>query len=171
MRVRDALLVLLSRKPAHGYQLKVDYERLTGAGPINVGQVYTTLDRLGRDGLVNRQADTSDRRVPYYLTAEGRKVAQAWLLDPDDVSGNGRSAVAGKVLLALSMPGIDVFEVIDSYRLALLASVQRTRQRARHNTTHLEEKLIIEAQVAVADAELRWLDLCETELRNAKREP
>ena len=101
LRVRDALLALLAHGPAHGYQLKVDYERLTGAGPINVGQIYSTLDRLQRDGLVERD-DTADddRRVPYHLTDAGRAEAMSWLLDARELPLNGRSVVAGKVLLA-----------------------------------------------------------------------
>jgi DNA-binding PadR family transcriptional regulator len=171
VKVRDALLALLARHPAHGYQLKVDYERITGAGPVNVGQIYTTLDRLRRDDLVDRDTDSGDRRVPYYLTDKGRSSAVTWLFDPGDPSTNGRSAVAGKVLLALGVPGIDTHAVIDAHRFALLASVQATRQRTRNHTLDLEGRLVIEAEVAVSEAELRWLDLCEAELRTAERNP
>ena len=155
VKVRDALLVLLARHPAHGYQLKVDYERITGAGPVNVGQIYTTLDRLRRDDLVDRDTDRGDRRVPYHLTDKGRNSALAWLLDPGDPSTNGRSAVAGKVLLALGVPGIDAHAVIDAHRLALLASVQAIRQRTRNHPLDLEGRLVIEAEVAVDRVLLR----------------
>jgi DNA-binding PadR family transcriptional regulator len=168
MKVRDALLALLARGPAHGYRLKVDYERLTGAGPVNVGQIYPTLERLQRDGLVDREdANESQRRVSYSLTDKGRSAAHAWLLDPGALPTNGRSAVAGKVLMALGVPGVDAHQVIDAHRLAFLASIQSTRRRMRSGTLDLEERLAIEAEVAVTDAELRWLDLCEAELRNS----
>jgi DNA-binding PadR family transcriptional regulator len=164
VKVRDALLSLLVRSPAHGYQLKVDFERLTGARPVNVGQIYTTLDRLQRDGLVERERPDEDGRVVHRITEEGRKAAVEWLLDPSGVPTTGRSEVAGKVLLALHVPDVDTQTVIDAHRLAFLAAVQSIRQRARTETLGLEARLLVEAEVAVAEAELRWLDLCEAEL-------
>ena len=170
MRVRDALLALLAQGPAHGYRLKVDYERLTGAGPVNVGQIYTTLDRLQRDGLIDREdADDGDRRLSYRLTSEGRRAALDWLNDPGAVPTNGRSTVAGKVLMALGIPGVDAQDVIDNHRVAFLSSVQAARQRSRGAPLDLEERLLMEAEVGVAEAELRWLDLCEAELRTTGR--
>lgn len=170
MRVRDALLVLLARSPAHGYRLKVDYERLTGAGPVNVGQIYTTLDRLHRDGLVAREdADDGDRRLSYRLTTDGRRAALDWVNDPGAVPAGGRSTVAGKVLMALGIPGVDAQDVIDNHRLAFLSSVQAARRRTRGATLDVEERLLLEAEVAMTEAELRWLDLCEEELRSNGR--
>jgi len=171
VKVRDALLVLLARSSAHGYQLKIDYERLTGAGPLNVGQIYTTLDRLQRDGLVERGTPDADGKVVYRITEEGQKVAVEWLLDPSGVPTTGRSEVAGKVLLALHVPDVDPRQVIDTHRLAFLASVQKIRQRARGGAPGLEERLLIEAEVAVTQAELHWLDLCEAELHALARRP
>jgi DNA-binding PadR family transcriptional regulator len=169
MRVRDALLALLASGPSHGYQLKVDYERLTGAGPINVGQVYSTLDRLSRDGLVERaEADGDDRRVPYYLTDVGRTEAVAWLLDPSEPALNGRSVIAGKVLLATRVPGVVIAEVIDAHRLALMTAVGVTRRRSRGQDLDVEARLVLEAELAVAEAELRWLDLCDAEFRDVR---
>lgn len=166
LRVRDALLALLAHGPAHGYQLKVDYERLTGAGPINVGQIYSTLDRLQRDGLVERdETAEDDRRVPYHLTDAGRAEAMSWLLDARELPLNGRSVVAGKVLLATRVPGIVVQDVIDAHRFALMAAVGSSRQRVRGKQLDLEARLVLEAELAVAEAELRWLDLCDAELR------
>ncbi len=169
MKVRDALLALLARGEAHGYQLKSDYERLTGAGPINVGQIYTTLDRLARDGLVARDEAVDDRRVPYRVTATGRDMALAWLGETSDVALNGRSTVAGKVLLALEVPGIDVTAVIDGHRLALLDAIRARRREAEPDPTDVGRRLVLEADVAVAEAELRWLDLCEAELSDVER--
>ena len=61
MPVREGLLALLADGPRNGYQLKVDFEAATGGvWPLNFGQVYTTLDRLARDGLVSRAEPNGD---------------------------------------------------------------------------------------------------------------
>src|SRR6266511_4189240 len=77
-RMRYVFLALLASGPAHGYQLKRRHDALfaSGWGPINIGQIYVTLGRLERDGLVThrtvQQAGRSDRKV-YELTELGRK--------------------------------------------------------------------------------------------------
>ncbi len=175
MKIRDAILVLLARQPSHGYQLKVDYERLTGSAPVNVGQIYTTLERLERDGLVSRDPAGNDRRVIYVLTGQGLKAALAWIEDTGTSGAQGRSAVAGKLLLAMAVPGVEIDRVIDVHRVALLDTVRATRRQARGTAGsagpegNLESRMIIEAEVAVIEAELRWLDLFEAELRSTRR--
>jgi DNA-binding PadR family transcriptional regulator len=165
MRVRDALLALLARGPAHGYQLKLDYERLTRNGPVNVGQIYQTLERLQRDGLVEREkGDGDERRITYRATKAGRVSARELLLDASDLPSAARSGVAAKVLLAIEMPGVDPIEVLDVQRAALLQTVQAARRRARATELTRTDRLVLEAELAFVEAELRWLDLCEAEL-------
>ena len=74
MSVRHALLALLSEGPKYGMQLKEEYEGATGdAWPLNVGQVYTTLQRLERDGLVeSNDAGDDERQRDYRITARGQ---------------------------------------------------------------------------------------------------
>jgi DNA-binding PadR family transcriptional regulator len=165
MRVRDALLALLARGPAHGYQLKLDYERLTRNGPVNVGQIYQTLERLQRDGLVERQAGDDERRITYRVTKAGRAGARALLFDASGLPNAARSAVAAKVLLAMEVRGVDPVEVLDVQRAALLQTVQEARGRVRSKELTLTDRLALEAELAFVEAELRWLDLCEAELR------
>jgi DNA-binding PadR family transcriptional regulator len=165
VRVRDAVLALLARGPAHGYQLKLDYERLTRNGPVNVGQIYQTLERLQRDGLVERDDSGPDeRRVTYRITDEGRTSARELLFDADDIPTTGSSSVAAKVLLATSMPGVEAVDVLDVQRAALLRSVQTTRRQTRDQALSRVDRLVLEAELAFIEAELRWLDLCEAEL-------
>ena len=53
MSIRHGLLALLAQEPMYGAQLRSEFESRTGGTwPLNVGQVYTTLSRLERDGLV-----------------------------------------------------------------------------------------------------------------------
>ncbi len=169
MRVRDAALALLARGPAHGYQLKLDYERLTRNGPVNVGQIYQTLERLQRDGLVERAEEHQDeRRITYRVTEAGRTSARELLLDVSDLPRGASSSVAAKVLLAMEVPGVDAIEVLDTQRAALLQHVQAARRSARSGELTRRDHLVLEAELAFADAELRWLDLCEAELRGAE---
>src|SRR4029077_5301555 len=87
MAVADGLLVLLRIGARHGYQLKADFEeRTAGTWPLNTGQVYTTLDRLVRDGFVEAVDDADGagaRRRPYRLTELGRERAAKWLAQVD----------------------------------------------------------------------------------------
>jgi len=51
MSERHALLALLGEGPKHGFRLRQEFEERTGDfWPLNAGQVYTTLQRLGRAG-------------------------------------------------------------------------------------------------------------------------
>jgi len=73
MSVRQALLALLEQRPMYGYQLRSEFERRTGSTwPLNVGQVYTTLTRLERDGLVSGHGDDGEGHVIYEVTGAGR---------------------------------------------------------------------------------------------------
>ncbi len=169
MRVRDTVLALLARAPAHGYQLKLDYERLTRNRPVNVGQIYQTLERLQRDGLVEREdSGDAERRVTYRVTDAGRDAARELLYDADGVPGAAHSSVAAKVLLATSTPGVDAIEVLDLQRAALLRRAQTRRRQGRANELPSLDRLVLEAEMAFVEAELRWLDLCEAELRGAR---
>jgi DNA-binding PadR family transcriptional regulator len=169
MRVRDGVLALLAQAPAHGYQLKREYERLARNGPLNVGQVYQTLDRLQRDGLVEREETADDdRRVTYRVTGAGRDAARDALYEAGEVPTSGTSSVAAKVLLATAMPGVDPLEVLDVQRAALLRRVQATRRNTREQGVSQVDRLVLEAELAFVEAELRWLDLCEAELRGAR---
>ena len=79
MSIRHGLLALLERGPSHGYQLRAEFDAATGATwPLNVGQVYTTLDRLERDGLVAQDGEPdADGRIAYRITDAGRAGADA----------------------------------------------------------------------------------------------
>jgi DNA-binding PadR family transcriptional regulator len=165
MRVRDVVLALLARGPAHGYQLKLDYERLT-RNPVNVGQIYQTLERLQRDGLVERETgDPCERRIAYHLTDAGRASAYEFLLDASQPHRGGQSEVAAKVLVAAEITGFDAMKVLDAQRAALLRSVQAARRQTRGRDIGVVERLGFEAELAVTEAELRWLDICEEELK------
>ena len=134
MSVREGLLALLAAGPKHGYQLRQEFESATaGIWPLNIGQVYTTLERLQRDGLVEEvTADDSSDRRRFRLTVDGRADLRDWLSSGPDPAP-AREPTMIKVLVAMHTDGVDVRQVIDVQRQALLthlAEQQRARRKA-----------------------------------------
>ena len=100
MAVREGLLALLTEGPSHGYQLKTAFEAATGgAWTLNVGQVYTTLDRLQRDGLVT--SDDADGQKRYAITAAGREELGGWWSTSPVDTPPPRDELVLKVLFAI----------------------------------------------------------------------
>src|SRR5438045_2169388 len=113
MSVRHALLALLTEGPKYGLQLRDEFEARTGeVWPLNVGQVYTTLQRLERDSLV--ESDDGDEAGPqkhFRITPAGSAELEAWLRTPSDTSPP-RDELVIKVLVALQVPEVDATELI-----------------------------------------------------------
>src|SRR6187431_415146 len=83
MSVRHGLLAILAQGPCYGYQLRQEFDRRTGGTwSLNVGQVYSTLDRLERDGLVETAGTDAEGRAIYAITNAGRTEAHEWLIGP-----------------------------------------------------------------------------------------
>src|SRR5271170_7433351 len=118
MSIRHALLALLSEGPKYGLQLRQEFEARTGeVWPLNVGQVYTTLQRLERDGLVESEDDAEDGpQKGFRLTAAGFEELEHWLRTPPDLSAPPRDELVIKVMVALRMPGANVHGVIQVHR-------------------------------------------------------
>src|SRR5260370_22441184 len=111
MSVRHALLALLSEGPKYGLQLRQEFEARTGeVWPLNVGQVYTTLQRLERDGLVASDGEEDGPQKGFRITAAGAEELDAWLRTPPAMTSPPRDELVIKVLLALGLPGVDVRE-------------------------------------------------------------
>src|SRR4249920_1384877 len=113
MSVRHALLALLSEGPKYGLQLRHEFEERTGeVWPLNVGQVYTTLQRLERDGLVVSDGDDDGPKKGYRITADGSAELNDWLQTPPTASQPPRDELLIKVLVAAEVPGVAVHEVV-----------------------------------------------------------
>ena len=122
MSVRGSLLAILDQGSCYGYQLRAEYDRRTGsAWPLNVGQIYNTLDRLEREGLVAKGEIDGEGHVYWEITEAGRAAARDWLTVPLDRVQGGRDELAVKIALAATLPGADVTAVIHAERLAALA--------------------------------------------------
>jgi DNA-binding PadR family transcriptional regulator len=173
MSIRHGLLALLERGPSHGYQLRAQFDAATGATwPLNVGQVYTTLDRLERDGLVAQDGSPdAEGRIAYRLTDAGHSEVRAWFTSPVNAKAAPRDELAIKLALAVTTPGVDVVSVVQTQRTATMASMQElTRLKVRSDggdTGDLAWSLVLDSLVFRAEAEIRWLDHCESRVARA----
>ncbi len=167
MAVREGLLALLDAGPRHGYQLKTEFESATGGiWPLNVGQVYTTLDRLERDGLVDVEASDDEEgnaTKTYSITDSGTMALGAWWETVPAAEPPPRDELMLKVLMAIERGPQHGLDVITHHRSALVALLQQ-RRRSAGDERDLAARMVDDALVVRAEADLRWLDLCEARL-------
>lgn len=167
MSVRNSLLAILAERPAHGYALKSEFERFTaGFWPLNIGQVYTTLDRLERDGLVEPDHASERDRQAWKITRSGRNELSTWFQTPVDDRA-ARDELAIKMLLAIAGESVDISGLLQTQRAAAMSRLQQyTREkRAADPQRDLPWLLLLDAFVLKAEAELKWLDLCDERTR------
>jgi DNA-binding PadR family transcriptional regulator len=164
--VRHSLLALLSGGPMHGYGLKTEFEAATAdVWPLNVGQVYTTLGRLERDGLVTAEAEDDGQKL-YEITGAGRDELRRWFETPVQREIVPRQELAIKLVFAMRSGMADVAAVAAQQRIATVRALQdltrlKAEAEAKGDTTWL---LILDGLIFQAEAETRWLDLCEARL-------
>ncbi|HEX6521678.1 MAG TPA: PadR family transcriptional regulator [Streptosporangiaceae bacterium] len=170
MSVRHAMLALLSEGPKYGLQLREEFEARTGeVWPLHVGQVYTTLQRLERDGLVESDA-TSDEgpQKGFRITAEGERELARWLRTPPDLSSPPRDELVMKVLVALHVPSADMHSMIQAHRRYLVELMQQwTRIREDDSGSDLNMSLAVDAELFRLDSVVRWLDAAEARVDRA----
>jgi len=170
MSIRHALLALLSEGPKYGLQLRQEFESRTGeVWPLNVGQVYTTLQRLERDGLIEADdvADVSPQKG-FHITQEGAEELAQWLRTPPDYSSPPRDELVIKVLVALELPGVDVHEVVQVHRRYLVELMQQwTRLKEDESRLDLNFALVVDAELFRLDSLIRWLDTADGRLKRA----
>ena len=164
MSVRQSLLAILDQGPCYGYQLRSEFDRRTGSSlPVNVGQIYTTLDRLERDGLVAKGATDDQGHVYYEITEAGRDEARTWLRSPVVRPSGTRDELALKLALAATLPGVDVDDIVATQRRASISALDALRQsrsdeRSDAGSTDFPADLVADALLFHAEAEVRWLD-------------
>ena len=170
MSVRHALLALLSEGPKYGLQLRQEFEERTGeVWPLNVGQVYTTLQRLERDGLI--RSDGEDEAGPqksFRITADGTAELETWLHTPPDLTAPPRDELVIKVLVAIRVPGVEVGEVIQRHRRHVVELMQEwTRIKRDAGADELTLPLVVDAELFRLDSVIRWLDSADGRLKRA----
>ena len=169
MSVPHALLALLSEEPKYGLRLQNEFEARTGeVWPLNVGQVYTTLQRLERDGLVEVDdgAGRSQKQRRYRITPAGAHELADWLRTPPDLVPPPRDELVIKVLVALQVPGIDVHEILQVHRRQVIEVMQRyTRIKAEAAENDVPLALVADAELFRLEAIVRWLDAADVRLK------
>src|SRR5215467_11703987 len=174
MSVRHALLALLSEGPKYGLQLREEFEARTGeVWPLNVGQVYTTLQRLERDGLVESDdAEADSPQKGFRITADGEGELAGWLRTPPDLASPPRDELVMKVLVAVRVPGTDVHEVIQVHRRYLVELMQQwTRIKEDEAEFDLSLGLVVDAELFRLDAVIRWLDAADGRIKRSSAAP
>jgi DNA-binding PadR family transcriptional regulator len=172
--VRHALLALLSEGPKYGLQLRQEFESRTGeVWPLNVGQVYTTLQRLERDRLVASDGDGDEGpQKAFRITAEGSTELAAWLRTPPDLAAPPRDELVIKVLVAMQLPGVDVRDVVQVHRRYLVELMQQwTRLKEDADEHELGFLLAVDAELFRLDSVIRWLDAVDGRVARAAAEP
>ena len=168
MSIRHALLALLSEGSKYGLQLRQEFEARTGeVWPLNVGQVYTTLQRLERDGLVESEGagDDGPQNV-FTITADGSEELKGWLRTPPGVVPPPRDELVIKVLVARQVPGVDLAELLQVHRRHLVEAMQEyTRLKAGIGDDEVELSLAVDSELFRLEAMVRWLDTAEARLK------
>ena len=167
MSVRHALLALLSERPKYGLQLRQEFEAGTGEmWPLNVGQVYTTLQRLERDGLV--ESDDSGDEGPqkgFRITAAGEVELADWLRTPPSTAAPPRDELVIKVLIAMRVPAVDVRDLVQTHRRHLVELMQQyTRLKEDATDADIGLVFVVDAELFRLDAVVRWLDAVDGRL-------
>jgi DNA-binding PadR family transcriptional regulator len=171
MSIRHSLLALLSEGPKYGFQLRQEFESSTGeVWPLNVGQVYTTLQRLERDGLAQSDdVEDDERQKNYRITEQGSEELSHWLRTPPDLSEPPRDELVIKVLVASRLPGVDVYEVIQVHRRYIVQLMQQwTRLKEDESHFDLAFALAVDAELFRLDSVVRWLDSADGRLHRAE---
>jgi DNA-binding PadR family transcriptional regulator len=175
MSVRWGILALLTEGPMYGARIRSEFEQRTGGTwPLNVGQVYTTLARLERDGLVEGQEADDEGRIGYRITREGRRQVELWWTSPVPREDSPRSELVIKLALAVTVPGVDVQQIVQNQRSASLSHLQDLTRLKRgtqaspagnDSGSDLAWSLVLDHLIFTAEAELRWLDHVEGRLQ------
>lgn len=173
MSVKHSLLTILSQEPKAGYDLRSEFEKRTGGTwPLNISQIYSTLQRLERDGLVvSTQAAQQDATL-WRITDEGLHEVTSWWYSATPRSTPHREETSIKVTLAITSQSIDTKAVIGAQRNETLKAL-RDYTRLKHqlgpasalSSEDLAWSLLLDSYIFTLESELRWLDHVEARIR------
>ncbi|MBM3934748.1 MAG: PadR family transcriptional regulator [SAR202 cluster bacterium] len=165
--MRYPILALLSRQPGHGYEIKHALEHTFGAAwnPVNIGQVYVTLQRLERDRLVVRHRVEQDERPDkfvYRITGEGIEELKTWLREPAFLPRLSDDFYM-KVLMAQSTGMEDGRALLSRQRTEFLKTLHALEDLLNGESMNGNRvaRLLVDAAALRVQADLKWLDMCE----------
>ncbi|TVL93911.1 PadR family transcriptional regulator [Streptomyces sp. LX-29] len=165
MSIGHTLLGLLESGPRHGYDLKRAFdERFGHDRPLHYGQVYSTMSRLLKHGLVEVDGiehGGGPERKRYAITDAGITDVEQWLAQPEKPEPYLQSTLYTKVVLAL-MTGRDAADILDVQRATHLRLMRDLTQRKRGGD--LADQLICDHALFHLEADLRWLELTAARL-------
>ncbi|MFV2022806.1 PadR family transcriptional regulator [Micromonospora sp. LOL_023] len=170
--VRWGLLALFADGPKYGYQLRTELEGRTGGSwAVNIGQIYTTLDRLVRDGHVRTAGNNEDGRELFTITDQGRRSLDTWYMTPIAGSDRPRSELAIKLAMAIGDPGVDITLVVQKQRTESMRQMRDYTDLRRHadegeDVTWL---LLLDHLIFALESEIRWLDHAEATVLRRQR--
>jgi len=172
MSLKFGILGLLAEQPLHGYDVKNRFESLLGGSwDVNIGQVYTTLQRLERDGLIEADGERGDRRkLAYRLTPAGRQSLDDWLTQPESEPQQLREEIYVKLLLSARLADGKLDQLLAAQRRVYLQRLkdlaeleQRARQAGRDDLV-----LLFKGALLHTEADLKWTDACAEEIRSSR---
>lgn len=162
MTTQHGILAILSLGEAHGYQIRAELANRAGqAWDLNLGQIYQSLARLERDGLIEA-CSPDDQRQRYRITSDGRSHVAKWLGEATERGLSNRDELILKLSLAVTLPGVSVSDLLHAQRGSNLNTLQllTTAKSAidQDDPKDLAWLLVLENQIFSVEAELRWLD-------------
>jgi len=173
---QEVVLAMLAKEPSHGYQLRARLQEALGpAGDaMNAGQIYVTLSRLEKAGLVTSEQtaglpDRPDRKV-HALTAAGQQRVTAWIADVS-WPGPGLAEFHLKLIAAATTRLADPLAIIDAQRRELLRRLRDAQRAAMAEPEGSDAGLLLEGIVLRLQADLRWLETCERKWTGRKDRP
>jgi DNA-binding PadR family transcriptional regulator len=170
MSVSKTFLGLLENEASYGYDLKREYDKYFGTDrPVAYGQVYSTLARLLKSGLVTVDSEPGDgpERKRYAITEAGVADVERWLSEPEAPEPYLQNVLYAKVVLALRT-GRPATEVLDTQRAEHLQVMRDlTRRKASGD---LVDQLICDHALFHLEADLRWLELTTARLDELAKE-
>ncbi|KXZ57510.1 Transcriptional regulator PadR-like family protein [Microbacterium laevaniformans] len=168
MSVRQSLLAILDQAPCYGYQLRAEFTRRTAAASLNVGQIYNTLERLERDGLVSKDDVDAEGHVYWRITDAGSAAVREWFDSPVERVETTRDELALKVALAATLPGVDVLHLVRAQREASQGRLDELTARYvavdGGDPASVVAALPLSASLFAAESEVRWLAHVEDRL-------
>src|ERR1700674_5953861 len=173
MSLNSGILWLLAERPLHGYEVKNRFESLLGGSwEVNFGQVYTTLQRLERDQLVEAAGERGDRgKLAYRLTEGGRRTLEDWLSRPETEPQQLREEIYVKLLLTTRLANGSLDELLAAQRrvyVQRLKDLSELEEGARRDGRD-DLVLLFMGGILHTEADLKWTDAIAEEMRHTKR--
>jgi DNA-binding PadR family transcriptional regulator len=169
---------LLAQRPRHGYELRAAFEAVAGGEEnweVKPAQIYTTLTRMEKSGLVAAQSvaqDAGPEKRIYAITSAGYKTLQGWFTEGTALE-HQRDEFFIKLMLGLVSGAADAYQLIHIQRTHLYRELHAIMAQRTHvdPSKELAKILLLDKAAMHLEADLRWLDMTEARLDEIKRQP